>query len=63
VGSLTPGGLVRLTLDGDRVRGEERYLDDVGRVRNVVQGPDGLLYLLIDASNGSIQRVSPKPAR
>ena len=52
VGSLSPGGLVRLTLDGDRVRSEERYLGDIGRVRNVVQGPDGLLYLLVDASNG-----------
>jgi len=60
VGSLSPGGLVRLTLDGDRVRSEERYLGDIGRVRNVVQGPDGLLYLLIDASNGSIQRIAPR---
>ena len=60
VGSLSPGGLVRLELDGDRVAREERYLRGVGRVRNVVQGPDGLLYLLIDASNGSIQRVTPR---
>jgi glucose/arabinose dehydrogenase len=59
IGSLAPGGLVRLELDGDRVRKEERYLSDVGRVRNVVQGPDGLLYLLIDAGNGSIVRISP----
>ncbi len=60
IGSLTPGGVVRLTLDGDRVKSEERYLGNIGRVRNVVQGPDGLLYLLIDASNGSIQRLVPK---
>ena len=60
IGSLSPGGLVRLTLDGDRVGSEERYLGNIGRVRNVVQGPDGLLYLLIDASNGSIQRLAPK---
>ncbi len=59
IGSLSPGGLVRLTLDGDRVRSEERYLGNIGRVRNVVQGPDGLMYLLIDASNGSIQRLVP----
>ena len=60
VGSLSPGGLVRLTLEGDQVRREERYLADIGRVRDVVQGPDGLLYLLIDASNGSIQRLVPR---
>ena len=57
VGSLTPGGLVRLELDGDRVRKEERYLRNVGRVRDVVQGPDGLLYLLIDSRDGAILRV------
>ncbi len=59
IGSLRPGALVRLTLDGDRVTGEERYLGDVGRVRDVVQGPDGLLYLLTDESNGRIMRVEP----
>lgn len=60
IGSLTPGGLVRLELDGDRVRKEERYLDRVGRVRDVVQGPDGLLYLLIDARDGAVLRVEPE---
>ena len=60
VGSLRPGGLVRIELDGDRVRSETRYLPDVGRVRDVVQGPDGLLYLAIDASNGRIIRVEPR---
>ena len=60
VGSLSPGGLVRLTLESDQVRSEERYLAAIGRVRDVVQGPDGLLYLLIDATNGSIQRLVPR---
>lgn len=59
VGSLSPGALVRLTLDGDRVTSEERYLRDAGRVRDVVQGPDGLLYLLTDEGNGRILRVGP----
>ena len=60
VGSLTPGALVRLQLDGGRVVNEERYLPDVGRVRDVVQGPDGFLYLLTDASDGRLLRVAPK---
>ncbi|HVE49089.1 MAG TPA: PQQ-dependent sugar dehydrogenase [Casimicrobiaceae bacterium] len=59
VGSLTPGGLVRLEIAGGRVRKEERYLRDVGRVRDVLQGPDGLLYLLIDARDGGIVRIEP----
>jgi len=60
IGSLNPGALVRLQLDGARVAKEERYLGDVGRVRDVVQGPDGFLYLLIDANNGRLLRVEPK---
>ncbi|MEP7328342.1 MAG: PQQ-dependent sugar dehydrogenase [Betaproteobacteria bacterium] len=60
IGSLTPGALVRLQLDGARVVNEERYLGDIGRVRDVVQGPDGFLYLLTDESNGRLLRVEPK---
>jgi glucose/arabinose dehydrogenase len=61
IGSLRPGGLVRLTLDGDKVTREERYLGDLGeRIRDVRQGPDGLLYVLTDANDGRILRVSPR---
>jgi glucose/arabinose dehydrogenase len=63
VGSLKPGALVRLAIGGDRVTVEERYLRDVGRVRNVVQGPDGLLYLLIDESNGRVLKVEAARAK
>lgn len=60
VGSLTPGALVRLQLDGARVVNEERYLGDIGRVRDVVQGPEGFLYLLTDENNGRLLRIEPK---
>jgi glucose/arabinose dehydrogenase len=60
VGSLTPGALVRLTIDNDRVTREERYLGDIGRVRDVQQGADGFLYLVTDEDNGSLLRVSPR---
>ena len=59
VGSLTPGGVVRLELENGRVRKEERYLRELRRVRDVLQGPDGLLYLVIDAPNGRIVRLVP----
>ena len=42
---------MRLTLDGDKVVGEERLLPDHGveeRIRDVRQGPDGLIYVLTD---------------
>jgi glucose/arabinose dehydrogenase len=60
IGSLRPGLLVRLTVAEDRVTREDRYLGDLGaRIRDVRQGPDGLLYLLTDSQNGRILRVSP----
>ena len=60
VGSLTPGALVRLTLDGERVVGEERYLEERGeRIRDVQQGPDGLVYLVTDHAKGRILRLLP----
>lgn len=46
VGSLKFQTLVRLTLAGDKVVKEERLLDGVGRLRDVRQGPDGLLYII-----------------
>jgi aldose sugar dehydrogenase len=60
VGSLQPGALVRLTIDNGRVTREERYLGDVGRVRDVQQGPEGFLYLVTDEDNGRLLRVSPR---
>jgi glucose/arabinose dehydrogenase len=58
VGSLKFGVLVRLSVDGDTITGEERLLDGgYGRVRDVVQGPDGYLYLLTD--DGKLLRIAP----
>jgi glucose/arabinose dehydrogenase len=61
VGSLQPGALVRLTLENGRVTSEERYLGELGdRIRDVQQGPDGLLYLVTDEGDGRVLRVVPK---
>lgn len=60
VGSLKFRLLSRLELDGERVLREERLLGDLGeRVRDVRQGPDGLLYLLTDERNGRLLRLDP----
>ena len=58
IGGLNSQKLVRLALDGDRVVGEE-WFDLGARIRDVAQGPDGLLYLL-DESNGRLLRLKPK---
>jgi aldose sugar dehydrogenase len=61
VGSMSPGGLVRLQMNGAAVAKEERYLGDLReRIREVRQGPDGFVYVITDASDGRILRVKPK---
>jgi glucose/arabinose dehydrogenase len=60
VGALKFKLLVRLTMEGDRVVAEERLLQDLDeRIRAVVQGPDGYLYLLTDNDDGRILRLAP----
>jgi aldose sugar dehydrogenase len=60
VGSLKFDLLVRLELEGTKVTHEERLLEDLSeRIRDVRQGPDGLLYLLTDNTEGRILRVEP----
>ena len=60
VGALKYQMLVRLELDGERVVREERLLTGrEGRIRDVRQGPDGLLYLLTDSPAGKLLRLEP----
>ena len=60
VGALRGQMLVRLELDGERIVREERLLENkVGRIRDVRNGPDGYLYLLIDDARGRIVRLEP----
>lgn len=60
VGALKFQLLVRLELDGQRVVHEERLLEErLGRIRDVRQGPDGLIYLLTDSEDGVLARLSP----
>ena len=64
IGSLTPGLLVRLVMKDGKVAQEERYLGDLReRIRDVRQASDGSLYLVTDASNGQILRITPSPMR
>ncbi|WP_135465710.1 PQQ-dependent sugar dehydrogenase [Crenalkalicoccus roseus] len=56
---LNPPGLVRLSIEGERVTGEERLLQRVARFRHVIQGPDGLLYILTDEQRGRVLRLEP----
>ncbi len=59
IGSLTPGALVRIRIEGDRVIGEERLLTDGGRIRDVAVAPDGAVLALTDDDEGAILRITP----
>jgi aldose sugar dehydrogenase len=60
MGALRGQSLVRLVLDGEKVVAEERLLtQQVGRIRDVRVGPDGLVYLLSDSPDGALWRLKP----
>ncbi|MFW5744916.1 MAG: PQQ-dependent sugar dehydrogenase [Spirochaetota bacterium] len=60
VGALAGRHLRRVELDGRRVVEQEVLLDGVvGRVRDVREGPDGLLYLITDERDGGLYRIEP----
>jgi len=64
VGGLGSTNLVRLTVKGDKVVGEERLLQDLQpqreRLRDVRQGPDGALYIVTDNAKGKLLKLVPK---
>ncbi len=61
LGALRGQALVRLELRDSNVIKEERLLvGEVGRVRDVRQGPDGYLYLLTESSDAALLRIEPK---
>jgi glucose/arabinose dehydrogenase len=59
VGGLAGQVLERITLRGAEAAQRETVLREHGRIRDVRNGPDGLIYLLIDAGNGSLVRLEP----
>jgi glucose/arabinose dehydrogenase len=60
IGGLRTQTLVRLSLDGEKVTGEERMLRQLNeRIRDVRTGPDGALYIVTDNTAGRILRLTP----
>lgn len=60
IGALAHEHLVRLVIKDNDVIKEEKLLEERGeRIRAVSQGPDGLLWILTDESNGSLLRLKP----
>ncbi|MEK9660977.1 MAG: PQQ-dependent sugar dehydrogenase [Alphaproteobacteria bacterium] len=60
VGSLKFRYFERMELDGTKVTHREELLrGELGRIRDVRQGPDGLLYVLTDEAPGTVTRLEP----
>ena len=62
VGSLKFRQLQRVVLQDGRLVGQPQvFADDIGRVRDVRQGPDGLLYVLTEDEPGRLLRLRAAP--
>jgi len=62
VGSLKFGYLDRIVLAKGKVVSEHKLLAELKeRIRDVRQGPDGLLYVLTDNPDGRLLRLDPVP--
>ena len=58
--SLVQRQLHRIVLDGTQVVHEEILLPrQIGRIRDIVQGPDGFLRVITDEADGGIYRIEP----
>ena len=61
--SLSRNEVQRLVLDGQHVRHREILVRDIGRVRDLAVGSDGLVYLLLEHAKGNrVVRLVPGKA-
>ena len=59
VGGLSSMALVRLTLDGNRIAGEER-INTGRRNRDLIEAPDGAILVITDDKSGELLRLTPR---
>ena len=57
VGSLKFSQLILCELDGNKIVDAGPAVEEVGRIRDVRQGPDGYIYVAVEGSG--IKRVMP----
>lgn len=59
IAAMTPGAVVRVALEGDSARELARYPMDK-RIRAIVEGPDGALWLLEDKAGARLLELRPR---
>jgi aldose sugar dehydrogenase len=62
VGGLASQAIVRVTLDGNKFKGEER-LNMGRRIRDVLQASDGAIIAITDDKNGELLRLTPEKGK
>jgi aldose sugar dehydrogenase len=60
LGSLIAQELLRLVIDGNKVTHQEVLFKGIGRVRDVVDGPDGDLYVVLNQPDRIVRIVPAK---
>jgi glucose/arabinose dehydrogenase len=63
VACLAHQQLKLIKLEDGRVLDEKILLDGLGRIRDVIVGPDGLPYVALNQPNGQIHRLAPQRPR
>jgi aldose sugar dehydrogenase len=60
VGALAGEHLHRLSLDGTNIVSSEKLFEGLGRIRDIIQGPSGHLYVMTDEAepNGAIYQIA-----
>jgi aldose sugar dehydrogenase len=58
IAAMKPGGLVRVAIDGTTAREIARHPMD-NRIRSIVEGPDGALWVLEDGDDGRLLKLTP----
>ena len=59
MGGLSSEGLIRLTLDGNKITDEEQIGMD-RRIRDLIEAPDGGILVVSDGDEGELLRLTPK---
>ncbi len=59
VGTLAGQALLRLDRDGEGWRETKLLHEELGRIRDVRIGPNGLVYVITDAAEGALYRLDP----
>jgi len=58
VGALSFRYVAKVQLDGTNYKGEEKILENIGRVRLVAQSPQGILYVITEGP-GMLLKLNP----